>query len=124
METNKGTLKVPALAAGVLGDIAAKTGDTVGVAALLGQIKEGAAAAPAKAAAPAAKPPEAPTPAQTPGAKSADMPLPPSVRKMAAESGIDAAKVAGSGLHGQVSKGDMMAAIGRAGAQPTPGART
>jgi len=129
LETDKVTLEVPAPATGVLSDIAAKTGDTVGVAALLGQIKEGAAAAPAKAAPPAAKPPaakppEAPKPVPAPAAKSADMPLPPSVRKMAAESGIDAAKVAGSGMHGQVSKGDMMAAIERAAAQPTPVAAT
>ena len=124
LETDKVTLEVPAPATGVLSDIAAKTGDTVGVAALLGQIKEGAAAAPAKAAPPAAKPPEAPKPAPAPAAKAADMPLPPSVRKMAAESGIDAAKVAGSGMHGQVSKGDMMAAIERAAASPTPVAAT
>jgi len=124
LETDKVTLEVPAPAAGVLSDIAAKTGETVGVAALLGQIKEGAAAAPAKAAPPAAKPPEASKPAPAPSAKSADMPLPPSVRKMAAESGIDAAKVVGSGLHGQVSKGDMMAAIERAAAAPTPVAAT
>jgi len=124
LETDKVTLEVPAPATGVLSDIAAKTGDTVGVAALLGQIKEGAAAAPAKAAPPAAKPPEAPKPVPAPAAKSADMPLPPSVRKMAAESGIDAAKVAGSGMHGQVTKGDMMAAIERAAAQPTPVAAT
>src|SRR5664280_2394283 len=124
LETDKVTLEVPAPATGVLSDIAAKTGDTVGVAALLGQIKEGAAAAPAKAAPAAAKPPEAPKPAPALAAKSADMPLPPSVRKMAAESGIDAAKVAGSGMHGQVSKGDMMAAIERAAASPTPVAGT
>ena len=43
---------------------------------------------------------------------------------MAADSGIDAAKVAGSGMHGQVTKGDMMAAIERAAAQPTPVAAT
>src|SRR5450631_3274871 len=124
LETDKVTLEVPAPAAGVLSDIAAKTGETVGVAALLGQIKEGAAAAPAKAAPPAAKPPEASKPALAPAVKPADMPLPPSVRKMAAESGIDAAKVVGSGMHGQVSKGDMMAAIERAAAQPTPVAAT
>src|ERR1019366_6292909 len=124
LETDKVTLEVPAPAAGVLSDIAAKTGDTVGVAALLGEIKEGAAAAPAKAAPAAAKPPEAPKPAPAPAAKAADMPLPPSVRKMAAESGIDAGKVAGSGMHGQVSKGDMMAAIERAAASPTPAAAT
>ena len=43
---------------------------------------------------------------------------------MAAESGIDPAKVDGSGMHGQVTKGDMMAAIERAAAQPTPVAAT
>ena len=48
------------------------------------------------------------------------MPLPPSVRKMAAESGVDAGKVEGSGMRGQVTKGDMMAAIERAAAAPTP----
>jgi 2-oxoglutarate dehydrogenase E2 component (dihydrolipoamide succinyltransferase) len=121
LKTDKVTLEVPAPAAGVLSDIAAKTGDTVGVAALLGQIKEGAGAAPAKpaAAAPAVKAAEPPKPAPAPAAKAADMPLPPSVRKMAAESGMDPAKVDGSGLHGQVTKGDMMAAIERAAAQPT-----
>src|SRR6202158_2250430 len=61
LETDKVTLEVPAPAAGVLGDIAAKNGDTVGVGALLGQIKEGAA--PAKAAAPAAKETPKPAPA-------------------------------------------------------------
>ena len=118
LETDKVTLEVPAPAAGVLSDIAAKTGETVGVAALLGQISEGAGAVPAKAAPPAAKAPEAPKPAPAP--PPAAMPLPPSVRKMAAESGIDAGKVDGSGMRGQVTKGDMMAAIERAAAQPTP----
>ena len=122
LETDKVTLEVPAPAAGVLGDIAAKDGDTVGVGALLGQIKDGAGATAKPAAAPAAKPAEAPKPAPAPppAAKAADMPVPPSVRKMAAESGVDPAKVDGSGLRGQVTKGDMMAAIERAASAPTP----
>jgi 2-oxoglutarate dehydrogenase E2 component (dihydrolipoamide succinyltransferase) len=122
LETDKVTLEVPAPAAGVLSEIAAKTGETVGVAALLGQITDGVGAVPAKAAPPAAKAAEAPKPAPTPppAAKAAEMPLPPSVRKMAAESGVDAAKVEGSGVRGQVTKGDMMAAIERAAAAPTP----
>ena len=125
LETDKVTLDVPAPAAGVLGDIAAKNGDTVGVGALLGQIKEGVGAAPAKSAAPAAgKPAEAPKAAPAAAAKAADMPAPPSVRKMAAEGGMDPGKVAGTGMHGQVTKGDMMAAIERAAAQPTPVAAT
>ena len=49
LETDKVTLEVPAPAAGVLSDIAVKAGDTVAVGALLGQITDGAGAAPAKA---------------------------------------------------------------------------
>src|SRR6516225_3207835 len=44
LETDKVTIEVPAPAAGVLGDIAAKDGETVAVGALLGQIREGTAA--------------------------------------------------------------------------------
>jgi 2-oxoglutarate dehydrogenase E2 component (dihydrolipoamide succinyltransferase) len=119
LETDKVTLEVPAPAAGVLSDIAVKNGDTVAVGALLGQIKEGAGAAP-KAPAQAAKPAETPRPAPAAPQKPAEMPAPPSVRKMAAESGIDPSKVSGTGLHGQVTKGDMLGAIERAAAQPTP----
>jgi len=139
LETDKVTIEVPAPAAGVLADIAAKDGDTVAVGAVLGQIKEGAAAAAkaAPAAAPSASPPpqsapaaapKAPTSAPTSAATSAapataklvDAPLAPSVRKLAAESGVDAASVAGSGKDGRVTKGDMLAAIERAAAAPTP----
>ena len=121
LETDKVTLEVPAPAAGVLSDIAVKDGDTVAVGALLGQIKEGAGAASKVAPSPAPqKPAEQPKPAAAAQARSTEMPMPPSVRKMAAESGVDPAKVAGSGLHGQVTKGDMIAAIERAAAAATP----
>jgi 2-oxoglutarate dehydrogenase E2 component (dihydrolipoamide succinyltransferase) len=123
LETDKVTLEVPAPAAGVLGDIAAKDGVTVAVGALLGSISEGgAAAAPTKAAAPAAaKPAEAPKAAAAAApAAGSTMPLPPSVKKLAAESGVDAARVEGSGVRGQVLKGDMLNAIERAASAPTP----
>src|SRR6516165_2012293 len=45
LETDKVTIEVPAPAAGVLADIAAKDGETVAVGALLGQINEGAPSA-------------------------------------------------------------------------------
>ncbi|MGA9123464.1 MAG: 2-oxoglutarate dehydrogenase complex dihydrolipoyllysine-residue succinyltransferase [Pseudolabrys sp.] len=118
LETDKVTLEVPAPAAGVLSDVAAKNGDTVAVGALLGQIKEGAGAAPK--ATPALKAVEAPKAAPAPPAKPAEMPMPPSVRKMAAESGVDSSRVSGTGMHGQVTKSDMIAAIERAAAAPTP----
>ena len=141
LETDKVTIEVPAPAAGVLADIAAKDGDTVAVGAVLGQIKEGAAGAAVKSApavtpsvtpgaspppaqsAPAAAPRAATSAAPTP-AKPGDAPLAPSVRKLAAESGVDAAGVAGSGKDGRVTKGDMLAAIERAAAAPTPVAAT
>jgi 2-oxoglutarate dehydrogenase E2 component (dihydrolipoamide succinyltransferase) len=118
LETDKVTLEVPAPAAGVLSDVAVKNGDTVAVGALLGQIKEGAGAAPK--AAPALKAVETPKAAPAPPTKPAEMPMPPSVRKMAAESGVDPSRVSGTGMHGQVTKGDMIAAIERAAAAPTP----
>jgi 2-oxoglutarate dehydrogenase E2 component (dihydrolipoamide succinyltransferase) len=124
LETDKVTIEVPAPAAGVLGDIAAKDGDTVAVGALLGQIKEGAAA-PARApnaAEPAPQPAPKPVPSKPAAAPPppADAPLAPSVRKLAAESGRDASTVPGSGKDGRVTKGDMLAAIERAAAQPMP----
>src|SRR5450631_2426937 len=126
LETDKVTIEVPAPSAGTLGEIIAKDGETVAVGALLGQITEGAAkpaAAPAKAAAPAAAPPPpaAPAPvAAAPKAPPTDAPLAPSVRKISAESGIDAATVPGSGKDGRVTKGDMLAAIEKAASAPTP----
>ncbi|WMT75274.1 2-oxoglutarate dehydrogenase complex dihydrolipoyllysine-residue succinyltransferase [Bradyrhizobium sp. Ash2021] len=127
LETDKVTIEVPAPSAGVLGEISAKDGETVAVGALLGQINDGAAgaakpaAAPARAAAPAAPPPAAaPVAAAPPKAAPADAPLAPSVRKLSAESGIDAATVPGSGKDGRVTKGDMLAAIEKAASAPTP----
>src|SRR5499427_5479594 len=76
LETDKVTIEVPAPAAGVLGEISAKDGDTVAVGALLGQITDGAGAAKPAAAAPAAKPAAAaatPAPA-APKAAPADAP--------------------------------------------------
>src|SRR5690349_15845213 len=120
LETDKVTIEVPAPSAGTLGEIIAKDGETVAVGALLGQINDGAVAAKAapaaaapKPAAPAAPPPvsfapAAPAPA-APKAAPSDAPLAPSVRKLSAESGIDATTVPGSGRDGRVTKGDMLA---------------
>ena len=55
LETDKVAVDVPAPAAGTMGDIVAKEGDTVEVGALLAYVNEGAAAAPSPASAPAAK---------------------------------------------------------------------
>jgi 2-oxoglutarate dehydrogenase E2 component (dihydrolipoamide succinyltransferase) len=139
LETDKVTIEVPAPAGGVLADIAAKDGETVAVGALLGQIKEGAAGAKPAAATATGRPdqktsttapinaaneetqPRVPPKADAaPKSKASDAPLAPSVRKLSAESGVDAAGVEGSGKDGRVTKGDMLAAIERAASQPTP----
>src|SRR6266849_3521011 len=130
LETDKVTIEVPAPSAGTLGDIIAKDGETVAVGALLGQINDGAAAAAKPAAAPvkaAAPPPPAAAAASAAASATttqrvppADAPLAPSVRKISAESGLDAATVPGSGKDGRVTKGDMLAAIEKAASAPTP----
>jgi 2-oxoglutarate dehydrogenase E2 component (dihydrolipoamide succinyltransferase) len=127
LETDKVTVEVPAPAAGVLGEIAVKEGETVAVGGLLGSIAAGGAAPAPKpaegkpAAAPVkAAPAAAPKPA--PEAK-ADYGSPkpvehgPAVARIAAESGVDPAKVQASGKDGRVTKGDMLAAVA---APPAP----
>jgi 2-oxoglutarate dehydrogenase E2 component (dihydrolipoamide succinyltransferase) len=115
LETDKVTLEVNAPAAGVLAEIVANDGDTVGVGALLGSIAAGAGAA-AAAAAPAPAPVvSAPAPA---AAASHDHG--PAVSRIAAESGINPASVAASGKDGRVTKGDMLAAVAAGPAVSAP----
>jgi len=104
LETDKVTLEVNAPASGILSEISAKDGETVGVGALLGAITEGAAGV---AAAPKAA--EVPKAAATPSV-SAPTDHGPAVARLAAETGIDPANVAASGKDGRVTKGDMLAA--------------
>ncbi|MBS9475896.1 2-oxoglutarate dehydrogenase complex dihydrolipoyllysine-residue succinyltransferase [Ancylobacter radicis] len=127
LETDKVTIEVPAPAAGVLSEIVAKDGETVGVGALLGSIGEGGATAkaapasapaPAKAEAPKAEAPKAVAPAPAPVAVPAGS-NGPAVAKLAAESGLNPAMLAGSGKDGRVTKGDMISAIATA---PAPAA--
>src|SRR5205823_555281 len=65
LETDKVTIEVPAPAAGVLGEILARDGETVAPGALLGQIKEGVGATPTKPPAKPAPTERASTPAKT-----------------------------------------------------------
>ncbi|MGJ0503460.1 MAG: 2-oxoglutarate dehydrogenase complex dihydrolipoyllysine-residue succinyltransferase [Methylocystis sp.] len=115
LETDKVTLEVNAPTAGVLAEIVAKEGETVEPGALLGQIAEGAAAAPKSGEAapkPApAQPAAAPAPKQAPApapAPATAMPPSPSAAKIAVEQGIDIAQVPGSGKRGQALKSDVV----------------
>ena len=125
LETDKVAVDVPAPAAGTMGDIVAKEGDTVEVGALLGYVNEGAAAAaspaPAPAAAPAKAEAAAPAPAASAPAPAADaddegegegsnLTLSPAVRRLVLEHGLDPSKIKGTGKDGRLTKDDVMAA--------------
>ncbi len=116
LETDKVTVEVPAPVDGAIESITAKAGDTVMVGAVLGAITEGkAASAPKKtqaAAAPAPAPAPAPAAAPAQGAAATPgAPAMPSAQRIAAESGLSTAAVAGTGKGGRVTKGDMLAAL-------------
>ena len=118
LETDKVTLEVNAPGAGVLSEIAAETGQTVAIGALLGQLSGGAAAAAAASTPTAAPTPAPPAKAAAPAPATA-MPPAPSAAKIAAENRIDLDAIAGSGKRGQVLKGDVLAAAaGAASAAP------
>jgi 2-oxoglutarate dehydrogenase E2 component (dihydrolipoamide succinyltransferase) len=128
LETDKVTVEVPAPADGAIESISVKAGDTVRVGALLGAIAEGkAGTAPAKGApavAPSAKAAEAPKPAApakpAPAPAKSDAPAMPSAQRIAAESGISTASVAGTGKDGRVTKGDMLGALESRTNKPAP----
>lgn len=119
LETDKVTLEVNAPAAGVLAEVAAKEGDTVEVGALLGSITEGEGAAAKPAEKPAEKKEEAPkADAPKPAAPAAATDHGPAVRRIAEETGVSPASVAGTGKDGRVTKGDMLAAVAAGAAAP------
>jgi 2-oxoglutarate dehydrogenase E2 component (dihydrolipoamide succinyltransferase) len=111
LETDKITSEGTAEVAGkITFKVAAGTDVKIGqVVASIDESVVASAAAPAGAA-PAATPPEA-------SAKGGEQS--PAVRRLAAETGIDPASVAGSGKAGRVTKGDMLAA-GDKPAAPAP----
>ncbi|BDM21829.1 2-oxoglutarate dehydrogenase complex dihydrolipoyllysine-residue succinyltransferase [Pseudomonas sp. LRP2-20] len=107
IETDKVVLEVLATADGVLGAIVKGEGDTVLSDEVLGSIVEGGAAAAAPAAAPAAA-----APAAAAADAGEDDPIAaPAARKLAEESGIDLATVAGTGKGGRITKEDVVAAV-------------
>ncbi len=121
LETDKVTVEVPAPAAGVLSEIAAPQGSTVEVGALLGTIGDGsgAAAQPADSLGDAHAAEAAPAePRATEPAQKRDPEDAPSARVLMAGQSMSPDSVAGSGRDGRVMKGDVLAAIRAAEAEP------
>src|SRR5690348_15951794 len=117
LETDKVVLEVPAPADGVLKEIRAKQGDTVGSQDVIAVLEEGAvaqAAPEAKKAEPAPKPASAPAEKSGLGtrdsglAKAASENLSPAARRVAEEEKIDVSRVQGTGRAGQVTKEDLV----------------
>jgi len=124
--TDKVNAEIPSPFEGTLVKISAGEGETVRVGAVIGQIEVAGAGTPAPPAAretgvadtkvppePAAGPPPA-TPAQPARREDGNgerAKLSPAVRKLAAEHGIDAASLRGSGMGGRVTRDDVLAAV-------------
>ncbi len=104
LETDKVTLEFNAPASGVLAEIVVEEGGEVEVGALLGSINEEAGgAAPARA--------RLGDPAARPSAAEGNGAMAPAVRKLLDEHGLDPAQITPSGPKGNITKGDVLAAI-------------
>ncbi len=121
LETDKTTTDVPSPADGVL-KISVAEGETVEIGATIGELDPNAtpaAAAPAKPTAQAQAGPKTSTPPAekvepaTPSSPATfnggGNPLSPAARRLAAESGVDASRITGSGRGGVVIKEDVLA---------------
>lgn len=118
LETDKITVEVPALKAGVLVKQLKAEGDVVGVDDELGQLDESASVGATAGAGAPPQPESAPesAPAPTPSAATAtaaapaaaDVKASPAARRMAAEQNVDLSTVSGTGRGGVVSKPDVI----------------
>jgi 2-oxoisovalerate dehydrogenase E2 component (dihydrolipoyl transacylase) len=138
--TDKVNAEIPSPFEGKLVKISATEGEVVKVGAVIAQIEVAGAGTPALAAeapttatAPAAAPardvsraaapapapgPARPAPAAAPTSGDEHARLSPAVRKLAAEHGIDATSLRGSGMGGRVTREDVLAAVGTSPAPP------
>jgi len=131
LETDKVTLEVPSPVAGVLEDIIAAEGSTVGVDALLAIVAEGKAASkpasqtPKAPAQPAPAAPATPAPAPAVTASSAAVAsLSPAVRKLVEEHQLNPAAIRGTGKDGRLTKADVKSAMENGQARNTAPAST
>jgi 2-oxoglutarate dehydrogenase E2 component (dihydrolipoamide succinyltransferase) len=132
LETDKVSLEVPAPSAGVLSEILVEVGSDVAVGAVIGRIDAGDGKAvpaaeareaakeqalaegsgpPAAAGAPARAMEQAQAEHAEQGDTGASSQAGPAARKLAAEKGLDLATVPATGPKGNVTKGDVVAAL-------------
>lgn len=134
ISTDKVDSEVPSPVDGVIAEILAQEGATVGVNAVVARISSSApssasSAPPVALIAPHVTPPAAvvaPISAPTPAAADLQGPLSPLVRKMAREYGIDLTQVPGTGAGARITKQDVENYMAQQGARTLagPGAPT
>ncbi|AFM13828.1 2-oxoglutarate dehydrogenase complex dihydrolipoyllysine-residue succinyltransferase [Turneriella parva] len=115
IETDKVTQEIYAPVSGVVKKLQKAQGANAAVGETVAVIDSSASAAAAPAEKPAA-PAAATAPKQQPMAET----LPPAAKKLATEKGVDTSAIAGSGKHGQVTKGDVLEAAAQKQAAPAP----
>lgn len=125
LETDKVTLEVNASASGVISEIKAQPGSTVGVGAILGVIDAEGASVSSPAASATTSAPSAPAPApantSTPAAAPTSAPaVMPAARKQAEDRGMNPYEIPGSGKDGRVMKEDVI----NAAAAPAPATKS
>jgi pyruvate dehydrogenase E2 component (dihydrolipoamide acetyltransferase) len=129
IETDKVTMEVPAISAGVLQEIRVRQGEVAPVNAVVavmsgGQINGVAPAKPVQAAATLDPYNEVRTPLRNygPGRLASGVSVSPLARRLAAENGVDLSQVRGSGPHGRIHAEDVKGfAPSKAAAVPVPG---
>ncbi len=128
LETDKITVEVPALKAGVLSRRSRAEGDVVGVSDVLGDLDDSASGAVAPTPTPVRPPTSShvppspvvppPSPVVAPPSPVGEVRSAPSARKLADEAGVNLTEVQGTGRGGVVSRPDVVAAM----AAPAPAA--
>ena len=108
LETDKVTMEVRSPSAGVIKELKKKAGDTVTVREVIGLIEEGATATVTSTPEPAKPATESKPQTVAKSESKNEVPL-PSAKKLATENNVDLSKVEGTGKHGQVTKGDVIA---------------
>ncbi len=127
IETDKVVMELPSPVDGVLIEIVKGDRGAVTSGELIARIDtEAKATAGAQPVAAAPTPTTATTSNQPPAPAREAPPVMPAARKLAEEQGIDPSRIQGSGRDGRVTKGDVLAQVGKAGspaaAAPTSGA--